>query len=1113
MSDYVDTILLEANRKSSPEYRANLLHDNPSTWTNDLGSGVKLDIGDKISVHSSFISEIGNEASTIEIKGSSFPVFKNCSDTEVVKIYEPDGVLGDFSASYTFISKNVQLKDHEINLTQSFYKTTNGEYYITLPRSGAQASDVNAFVNPTANQLQRNDAFVNIWNTYNATDNGKCYASNVFRFSADYCAIKYDTFTTGTFHPSANSGFTRNECINDGKRHTLFVRPKFSNFVDETNFPTIPSRDPALENYVWYKKTKTYDVTFGFNSPANVAVQLTDQMRKITNLSQQNIGKSADNEKSQRQVSLICETNSNELFPCAGSVNFNADKEGINYLNYTHYPPTGEDKAYEANYATIGYKRPELQEEGRKLADDYGSTKTIDGNQLLFSTTRTDGEQSIVFPLSNPLNEFPNVIPTQWEFNETNLLALKKWFETQLIYPELFNYEDFNDDARTHCCGPNGADNISIDKTRWLHFNTNSLDITTSLRAAGSPMGASKSITVDTAVTTINIADKIIKYTSSEGETQEAVNFVKSINAGTKTIETISDFPAVGGGSVITIESSDIVLGSDRYLLANKDRDDNYGACPIFIDFNKDRAEINDGNGEKFEKLRYGFAVKLLDSNTGKHYIGFRTDKYVDGLSESLFNDTDAANNKIIDQKITTASGATAGVEKNRAIGFDKHFNAWGTCAILLYNGDAGSANVASTFTANTAANATGHGLIQAWQDRNSPTGMVPNNAGSPAAGKDTEPNVDPAELAYYRNQIYIGANNPQITFDGEQSRFTISDLHTPEYVGNLGNEVGSASGVAGLSSIQDASTVVYKINKRLRRTNYTPTMMPYNLDLIEFQPNGQSTAQTFSYLNQNIIPYSIMDSHSGITFEDFNVDQYNWGQSLYALMGFSYEQFNSGSGNRLNRFNNEKNTPSKAVTTNATVLSSDSLNWALTHKQEIAFDPEKIGTVHWIVPNVEKGIAPYNKNASAALESDTIIGRFYGGNYFPPIEQQTTSTDIVAENLPRKMLSPIYLVKSDLISPTFLGGLEGRHKLPVIDVVPKSAGYGDYYSGVGTVIFTNTIPRTIQNITTEICDADGTASRVDDASCIIYKIEKEQKSNSVVLNDILGQGQPPNKV
>ena len=66
MSEYTDTILLEANRRSSAEFLAGNL-EKKNIWTNDVGSGIKLDIGDTISLHSAYISEIGNESSTIEI--------------------------------------------------------------------------------------------------------------------------------------------------------------------------------------------------------------------------------------------------------------------------------------------------------------------------------------------------------------------------------------------------------------------------------------------------------------------------------------------------------------------------------------------------------------------------------------------------------------------------------------------------------------------------------------------------------------------------------------------------------------------------------------------------------------------------------------------------------------------------------------------------------------------------------------------------------------------------------------------------------------------------------------------------------------------------------------
>ena len=107
-------------------------------------------------------------------------------------------------------------------------------------------------------------------------------------------------------------------------------------------------------------------------------------------------------------------------------------------------------------------------------------------------------------------------------------------------------------------------------------------------------------------------------------------------------------------------------------------------------------------------------------------------------------------------------------------------------------------------------------------------------------------------------------------------------------------------------------------------------------------------------------------------------------------------------------------------------------------------------------------------------------------------------------------MLSPIYLIKSDLLNPQYIGGREGTSTLPIIAVVDKTNGFGDYYSGAtDSTIFTNTIPRTIQNIKTSIVDSDGSESRVDEGSCVIYKITKQIKNNSVVLQNILN---PPKK-
>ena len=55
MSEYSDTILIDCSRLSSEEAKGGN-DEQPALWNNKVGSGVKLNVGDKVSVHSGFAS-------------------------------------------------------------------------------------------------------------------------------------------------------------------------------------------------------------------------------------------------------------------------------------------------------------------------------------------------------------------------------------------------------------------------------------------------------------------------------------------------------------------------------------------------------------------------------------------------------------------------------------------------------------------------------------------------------------------------------------------------------------------------------------------------------------------------------------------------------------------------------------------------------------------------------------------------------------------------------------------------------------------------------------------------------------------------------------------------
>ena len=63
--------ILECNRLSSEEAKTNN-NENPALFTNKLGTGVMVNVGDTIEVSSAFISEQGaGDTETIEFKGAN----------------------------------------------------------------------------------------------------------------------------------------------------------------------------------------------------------------------------------------------------------------------------------------------------------------------------------------------------------------------------------------------------------------------------------------------------------------------------------------------------------------------------------------------------------------------------------------------------------------------------------------------------------------------------------------------------------------------------------------------------------------------------------------------------------------------------------------------------------------------------------------------------------------------------------------------------------------------------------------------------------------------------------------------------------------------------------
>ena len=1222
---YTDTILLEANRKSSAEYLAGN-NDSKSSWTNDMGNGIKLDIGDKISVHSAYISEIGNEDSTIEIKGqkasNNLGTEQKFTSTNVtLKKSEggkSNGIIeaaktteGNYGWEYT-VDNNVvnPIKDDEINLTHSYYKCAQGDNYMTLPRKWG-ADD-------------RRGWYDNLnWSQYDSADKGQVVEVNPYRLGTDYSEIlRFGQANGYGFSQESDARDTKTTISHDGRRYTLFVRKSFKNYVPDgvkTGTYLQGERDPALMDFIWYKKTVKYTVTQGFNSPANVASQITNIMTDTTKIENVSYGEeivsdtSRDGQISQNNLNLQAQSNTYEIFPCAtawflknaGELWFNdtyttdlavpynsgndqimalqtnvisitfddgADPPVIKPENYftdgrvrtgwtfikgynastsatlpyldflAGYPicnireykvpgdgttfalattllgfgkenPASASKTYsnaseqtlvlefsnenlpmlyESCYSTVGYLRPEIQQFGRELMDSNKfDRKTIDGSYTCHVFTSPMSE--------NADDKIKSTILTGIPWTDDNLLKLKKLFDSQELYPELFDYDGMSASQKALInVTETTKGNVSVNKMRFLHMNDNSQEANIISYNASFVNSGTSTTSPYITVTSVTGAKRgmrayLSSLDTSTGRYLPADTFITSIDTGNKRLYISNEVSASNVPTNGTISFTSGGLGSDDYVNASDLTTNTHKAGAVFFDYNPALSEIGTGTGSTspaYNTLAYGFGKKYKIGDI--EYIGLSVREYQDGNLPAVW-----------------FSGGTH-VFEGRCIGFDKHFNAFGTGAILLTNGHSspwgGEYNASSIEGSQwskletskfpeteTMPDITTTGtMFKSWQRQPGAGGWFKSVSG---AIQKYGPSPDDPTTEKLFNEIYCGANQPALQFDATSSRFSFVNLHTPELIGTNSDFINA-------SDVSDSQTPCFKLNKRLDRLNYSPDFIPYNnVFKVATKANVSGVSPQ---MDAAITPYAIMDAQGGIYLEDYGCDEKNWDQSLWELMGFTYSQFHN-KGSRLQRFTDTDLTTS-TPTTNALIKTEDLHNLVRMGDSLLS----KVNTLEVNYP-LWKYSPDAFKNAteiSSALTREHIA--FPGFITFPPVEQQAVSTSIEADNLPRKMLSPIYLIKTDLLNPKYLGGREGTNVLPIIGVVDKSSGYGDFYTGArDSTIFTNTIPRTIQNLKTSIVDADGTSSRVDDSCCVIYKITKQIKSNADVLQNILN---PPPK-
>ena len=534
------------------------------------------------------------------------------------------------------------------------------------------------------------------------------------------------------------------------------------------------------------------------------------------------------------------------------------------------------------------------------------------------------------------------------------------------------------------------------------------------------------------------------------------------------------------------------ILGYDNY--ETKGDGKNRASMPFFFKYDKANENLFT-SGTDTSNLSYGFATKRRETfgdGTFKEFIVLHPE-LIGGIRLYVFK----YNASIV--KDTTL------------IGWDHHFNSYGNAVIQLYSGY-------QKFTYN---NEDSFGVAsQIFDDTLDPP---PLNEGR---------YLPPVKTAPLISRMYLGANNPSVVYDAT-SHFGFKDLHTPENVGQP-FDAGKSAGVEADNAT--ASTICYKMNKRLQYWTYTPEMRPYNvgkskaygvvagaLASADIEVDRRTISDSsikeltgreigwgevdYSKLNEAITPYTIMDAHGGIALNigaSYGEDTFNDG--LFGLLGFTYKQTNpsiiNSVNNRLARITNTNLYNLEWITTNAQIVETQIQNFVVNRYGAIMFSSQvqtPIILEGWINqrPFVTGGTSLY----PARLSASTI---------YPPIVETTSSIVVFAELLPRRMVRPYYCIRSDLVlheRQKYIGGKDSGDSLPIIAVVNKENGDGDYFFSVDSPIqFTITNDINVSSIKTSIHDPDQSLASVGDGCSVIYRIERNKVLDNSIVEEILNK-------
>ena len=464
---YVDTEIVECSRLSSIDSRSGN-NENNAIFTNQLGSGIQLSVGDTVSVQTAMISEIGAGSETIELKGKSLGIrqkfkYSKVTDYRWTNYVPPTRVNYVQTQFIENVEEEIELQDNEANLLISYYKTLNAENCFSLPRRFHHRGT-------------------------------KSFAAGVNRGLPDsYLAgAPIHQIVNGQFieedyyrDRNASSIYTTNPRTNrqlykirqDGSKYTVFAREKTFFNINSNNFPENPSIprdqngsiDPALDVYNRYVEKKQVVIPAGRRSADFIAESITRQLQRGSDLKPITHQFTPDNPDgiyvvdNQQVVGSTYETDTFKLFTCVNASVFS--ETNYNTLKNAHSGTviTQPMLDWYSGFQYIAVKRPDFIEKGRE-------TRVLGG----FNTDET--RVANVSPSNSSTDRLTASIELSYPYTEENCSRFSQFFKIQEVYPEFWDVS--KNSSSPYYQAKTGASNIPVgevlitsDNSRMLHLD------------------------------------------------------------------------------------------------------------------------------------------------------------------------------------------------------------------------------------------------------------------------------------------------------------------------------------------------------------------------------------------------------------------------------------------------------------------------------------------------------------------------------------------------------------------------------------------------------------------------------------------------------------------